>query len=45
MEIGLAYANQEIENDEAIQLQMVIVIGDAPPNTPKEVIEKRAGAA
>jgi hypothetical protein len=37
MEIGLQYANKEIENDQGIPLSMVIIIGDAPPNTIEEV--------
>jgi hypothetical protein len=45
MEIGLQYANKEIENDQGIPLSMVIIIGDAPPNTLAEVESKRLYAA
>ena len=41
MEIGLKYANIEIEKDYEIPLSMIIIIGDAPPNTLQEVEEKR----
>jgi hypothetical protein len=33
IEIGLAHANYELKNDNGIPLSMVIIIGDAPPNT------------
>jgi hypothetical protein len=45
MEIGLQYANKEIENDQGIPLSMVIIIGDAPPNTLDEVESKRLHVA
>ncbi len=45
MEIGLQFANNEIKNDEGIPLSMIIVIGDAPPNTVEEVEFKRKRAA
>lgn len=45
MEIGLQYANKEILNNQGIPLSMVIIIGDAPPNTLKEVEGKRLQAA
>ena len=41
MEIGFQYANKEIQNDKGIPLSMIIVIGDAPPNTLEEVESKR----
>ena len=39
IEIGLFHANQEAEKDEGISL--VILIGDEPANTEKEVIQSR----
>jgi hypothetical protein len=45
IEIGLWHANQEILYNKGISLSMVIIIGDAPPNTLNEVKEKRKGAA
>jgi hypothetical protein len=41
MEIGLYHANKEIKNDKGIPLSMIIIIGDAPPNTLEEVEYKR----
>jgi hypothetical protein len=37
IEIGLQYANNEILKQEDIPLSLIIIIGDAPPNTPQEV--------
>lgn len=45
IEIGLWHANQEILDNKGIPLSMVIIIGDAPPNTLEEVKEKRKRAA
>jgi len=45
IEIGLWHANQEIINDNGIPLSMIIIIGDAPPNTVEEVKMKRDRAA
>jgi len=45
IEIGLQYANNEILKQEDIPLSLIIIIGDAPPNTPQEVESKRREAA
>jgi hypothetical protein len=45
MEIGLQYANKEIENNHGIPVSMVIVIGDAAPNTLEDIEYKRKQAA
>ena len=37
IEIGLQYANKEINNDKGSPLSMIIIIGDAPPNTLEDV--------
>ena len=41
IEIALAHANQELENDKGIPLSMVIIIGDALPNSRDDVDTKR----
>ena len=45
MEIGLQLANQEIRGCNETPLSMIIIIGDAAPNTIDEVRIKREKAA
>ena len=41
IEIGLQFANKEIKNNKGVPLSMIIVIGDAAPNTVEDVQMKR----
>ena len=45
IEAGLQFANKEIKENNGIPLSMIIIIGDAAPNTVKDVTDKRDGAA
>lgn len=45
IEVGLQFANREIKECNGIPLSMIIIIGDAPPNTLKDVQENREEAA
>jgi hypothetical protein len=37
IEIGLQFANKEIKNHNGVPVSMIIIIGDAMPNTFEEV--------
>ena len=45
IEVGLQFANQEIRECNGIPLSMIIIIGDAAPNTPDDVKAKRKHTA
>ena len=41
VEIALQFANKEIKNNNGVPVSMIIIIGDAIPNTEEEVQTKR----
>ncbi len=41
VEIGLQHSVYEANNPGSVPLSQIFIIGDAPPNTPSEVEEKR----
>ncbi len=44
IEIALQFANKEIRNNNGVPVSMIIIIGDAIPNTVEDVKTKREGA-
>jgi hypothetical protein len=45
VEIALQFANKEIKNNNGVPVSMIIIIGDAIPNTEEEVQTKRCLAS
>ena len=45
IEVGLQFANKEIKDNNGVPLSMIIIIGDAPPNTERDVKRNRDGVS